>query len=307
MAHYYQKKWVFTWNANDDGQLVDCHKLQNLLNEISKQGVFQSERGKKNARMHYQGRFELKGSRTGKKQLLKMFGVLGCTKNLTFRPELYGDSTDYCTKTETRISGPWYVGLSSYRRKNSIMTIRLRKWQQQLLNQLEAPLAESLRDRKVIWVQDLVGGCGKSTFLKFLRFGQDSLIVRKLPLDRPDRLRMFVCKVAEQTDVDVFAFDFTRTLDDDTSIKSLFQIIEELKNGYIVSAMFGKPLEILIDSPFVLIFTNEDISSYFHYLSMDRWCAYEIRDDELLKIRKTPGYSNHDLNSRYISLDSSVE
>ena len=71
--------------------------------------------------------------------------------------------------------------------------------------------------------------------------------------------------------------------------------------------MFGKPLEILIDSPFVLIFTNEDISSYFHYLSMDRWCAYEIRDDELLKIRKTPGYSNHDLNSRYIYLDSSVE
>ena len=307
MAHYYQKKWVFTWNANGDGQLVDCHKLQNLLNEISKQGVFQSERGKKNARMHYQGRFELKGSRTGKKQLLKMFGALGCTKNLTFRPELSVDSTDYCTKIETRILGPWYVGSSSYRRKNSIMTIRLRKWQQQLLNQLEGPLAELLRDRKVIWVQDLAGGCGKSTFLKFLRFGQSSLIVRKLPLDRPDRLRMFVCKVAEQTDVGVFAFDFTRTLDDDTSIKSLFQIIEELKNGYIVSAMFGKPLEILIDSPFVLIFTNEDISSYFHYLSMDRWCAYEIRDDELLKIRKTPGYSHHDLNSRYISLDSSVE
>ena len=172
---------------------------------------------------------------------------------------------------------------------------------------MEGPLSESLRDRKVIWIQDFVGGSGKSTFLKFLRFGQTSLTVRKLPLDRPDRLRMFVCKVAEETDIDVFAFDFTRTLDDDTSIKSLFQIIEEIKNSYIVSAMFGRPLEILIDSPFVLIFTNEDISSYFHYLSMDRWCAYEIRDDELLKIRKTPGYSNHDLNSRYISLDQVVE
>lgn len=124
MAHYYQKKWVFTWNAKDDGQLIDCHKLQNLLNNISKQGVFQCERGKKNARIHYQGRFDLKGSRTGKKQLLEMFGVLGCTKNLTFRPELSADSTDYCTKTETRVSGPWYVGSSSYRRKNSIMTIK---------------------------------------------------------------------------------------------------------------------------------------------------------------------------------------
>ena len=307
MAHHYQKRWVFTWNADNEGQLIDPQQLTNYLNEVVEEGVFQQERGLETGRLHYQGRFCLKGPRIGKRKLLDMFKSLGDTDNLTFNPERLYDSTDYCTKTETRVSGPWYVGSSSYRRKNSIMTIKLRKWQQQLLNELTGPLAESLRDRKVIWVQDLVGGCGKSTFLKFLRFGQSGLIVRKLPLDRPDRLRMFVCKVAEQTDIDVFAFDFTRTLDDDTSIKSLFQIIEELKNGYIVSAMFGNPLEILIDSPFVLIFTNEDISSYFHYLSMDRWCAYEIRDDELLKIRKTPGYSNHDLNSRYTYLDSCVE
>lgn len=114
---------------------------------------------------------------------------------------------------------------------------------------------------------------------------------------------MFVCKVSEETDIDLFAFDFTRTLDEDTSIKSLSQVIEELKNGYIVSAMFGRPLEVLIDSPFVVILTNEDISSYFHYLSMDRWCCYEIRDNELFKIRKTPGFSPHNLNSRYLELN----
>jgi len=242
MVHYYQRKWVFTWNANDDGQLVDCHKLQNLLNEIAKQGVFQSERGKKNARMHYQGRFELKGSRTGKKQLLKMFGVLGCTKNLTFRPELSVDSTEYCTKTDTRISGPWYVGLSSYRRKNSIMTIRLRKWQQQLLNQLKGPLAKTFRGRKLIWIQDEHGGAGKSTFLKYLCSQKEGLNFKKLPLDRPDRIRMMVCKVTEKEDVDPFCFDFTRTLDENTTIRSMFQVLKEIKNGHIVSAMFGTPI-----------------------------------------------------------------
>ena len=36
---------------------------------------------------------------------------------------------------------------------------------------------------------------------------------------------------------------------------------------------------------------------------MDLWCCYEIRNDELLKIRKTPGFSPHDLNSRYIKLN----
>ena len=300
------KHWFFTWYSYEDGvKLPTKSSLIKFFKYTCDHVCFQKERGKIAKKLHWQGCLTLTGVRQSKKSVLELFkyrfkNVSGLTLSRTQNKEA---AESYVTKTETRVSGPWYVGSSSYRRKNSIMTIKLRKWQQQLLNELKGPLAESLRDRKVTWVQDLVGGCGKSTFLKFLRFGQSGLIVRKLPLDRPDRLRMFVCKVAEQTDIDVFAFDFTRTLDDDTSIKSLFQIIEELKNGYIVSAMFGKPLEILIDSPFVLIFTNEDISSYFHYLSMDRWCAYEIRDDDLLKIRKTPGYSNHDLNSRYITLN----
>ena len=35
------------------------------------------------------------------------------------------------------------------------------------------PLSERLRDRSVIWIQDPVGGSGKSTFLRYLRFGQN--------------------------------------------------------------------------------------------------------------------------------------
>ena len=61
----------------------------------------------------------------------------------------------------------------------------MRKWQQQLVNELQGSRTESLRDYKVIWVQDFVGVSGKSTFLKFLRFGKTSLTVCKLPLDRP--------------------------------------------------------------------------------------------------------------------------
>lgn len=112
---------------------------------------------------------------------------------------------------------------------------------------------------------------------------------KKLPLDHYNRLRLSICKICNETHVDGFMFYFIRTFSEDTSVKSLFQVIEELKNGYVVSAMFGRPLEVLIDSPFVLIRTNEDISSYYHFLSMDQWCCYEIRNNKLLKIRKTPG------------------
>lgn len=47
MVHNYQKRWLFTWNIDENGPLVDEKKLQNLLNEIVEEGVFQKERGKK--------------------------------------------------------------------------------------------------------------------------------------------------------------------------------------------------------------------------------------------------------------------
>ena len=67
MIHNFQKRWVFTWNAEESGHFVDCLNLQNLLNEITKEVVFQKEKGSETCRLHYQGRFELKGPRIGKK------------------------------------------------------------------------------------------------------------------------------------------------------------------------------------------------------------------------------------------------
>ena len=93
MTHNYQNPWVFTWNAVESGHLVDCLSLQNLLNEIAKKGVFQKEKGNETCRLHYQGRFELRGPRIEKKQLLKLFSNLGCVKNLTFSAERLYSST----------------------------------------------------------------------------------------------------------------------------------------------------------------------------------------------------------------------
>lgn len=300
MAHYYQKKWVFTWNTDESGILVNETKLQNLLNEIVEEGVFQKERGKKTGRLHMQGRFKLKGPRTGKKQLLKLFSELACVRNLTFEPERSKDSTRYCSKIQTRVDGPWFVGTPQYRRKNTPISISLRKWQKQLLNELNSPLGETFRDRKVIWIQDEKGSAGKSTFLKYLCSQKEGLNFKKLPLDRPDRIRMMVCKITEKEDVDAFCFDFTRTLDENTSIRSMFQVLEEIKNGHIVSAMFGAPMESIIPNPFVIIFTNEDISGYYHYLSKDRWQGYAIIENELLAITK---FEPHNQNNRCVKLD----
>jgi len=117
MIHNYQKRWVFTWNADEYDRLVNQQELEKFLNSIVKEGVFQLEKGEKTGRLHYQGRFELKGPRTGKKQLLKIFSQLGEIKNLTFAPERLYNSKAYCMKVDSRVEGPWFIGTDLYRTK----------------------------------------------------------------------------------------------------------------------------------------------------------------------------------------------
>ena len=79
----------------------------------------------------------------------------------------------------------------------------------------------------------------------------------------------------------------------------MFQVVEEINNGHIVSAMFGAPLESIIPCPFVISFTNEDASGYYNYLSKDRWQVYAIIENELLAITR---FEPHDQNSRFVKL-----
>ena len=286
MAHHYQKRWVFTWNSDDLGELPNRQNLVDLLNEIAVEGVFQTEAGLKTGRLHYQGRFQLKGSRLGKKRLLEIFEKVFETTNLTLEPEILYDSTKYCTKDETRKAGPFYVGTDSYRQKMTPMTIKLRRWQTELLQEIKIIENDNARDRKVFWIEDSTGGPGKSTFSKFLSFGQKDWKVKKLPIDSPNRIRMAVCKILQKEDVDMFTFDFTRTMGEETSMNDLFQVVEELKNGHIVSVLYGNPMEVAMTSPHVVIFTNEKFEDYEKYLSRDRWMSYVITPDKALAARK---------------------
>ena len=174
--------------------------------------------------------------------MLEIFEKEFETTNLTLEPEILYDSTKYCTKDETRKAGPFYVGTDSYRQKMTPMTIKLRRWQTELLQEIKIIENDNARDRKVFWIEDSNGGAGKSTFSKFLSFGQKDWQVKKLPIDSPNRIRMAVCKLLQKEDVDMFTFDFTRTMGEETSMNDLFQVVEELKNGHVVSVLYGNPM-----------------------------------------------------------------
>ena len=84
----------------------------------------------------------------------------------------------------------------------------------------------------------------------------------------------------------MFTFDFTRTMGEETSMNDLFQVVEELKNGHVVSVLYGNPMEVAMTSPHVVIFTNEKFEDYEKYLSRDRWMFYVITPEKALAARK---------------------
>ncbi len=108
--------------------------MKNLLDDLSEEAVFQVEKGKVKNRIHYQGRFTLKGKRQGKKFLLNKFSEIGSVSHLTFQPEVsVKNSVDYCTKVETRVAGPFYCGVESYKIRHQRHVMALKRWQLQFL------------------------------------------------------------------------------------------------------------------------------------------------------------------------------
>lgn len=71
-------------------------------------------------------------------------------------------------------------------------------------------------------------------------------------------------------------FDFTRTRGEETRFNDLFEVIEEIKNSYIVDIMYGNFNRAFLKPAMVIIFTNEDIRKFSKYLSLDRWEAFTI-------------------------------
>lgn len=209
---------------------------------------------------------------------MKIFSEIFSTKNLTLQVEIAFDSSSYCEKLETRIEGPWYAGLAGYLSEKQEMKLDLKNWQNQLLELITGEYQNHFRNRKVVWVQDIIGGQGKSTFIRYLAANEKKLGmgIEKLPIDRPDRVRSAIIKLSKKKNVDVYMFDFTRTRGDDTRLNDLFEVIEEIKNSYVVDIMYGNFNRAFLKPSIILIFTNEDISRFSNYLSLDRWEAFTI-------------------------------
>ena len=82
----------------------------------------------------------------------------------------------------------------------------------------------------------------------------------------------------------LYLIDIPRSPSDDEKIDQMISSIEELKNGHIVSHMYGRYAQLMMDPPHIIIFSNTECPEKL--LSKDRWRKFEIKDGELRKMKE---------------------
>ena len=290
MVYANTKYWQFTWDTNVlQKKLPTIDRLKSFLDSIAEEAIFQEEKGSISGKIHYQGHFNLIGSRKPQKDVLQLFkdrfknvGGLTLTKVYDKHAMLA-----YNTKVETRVSGPYYCG-SLELHDIAYSNMELKPWQRDLYQLIldvkneKHPDHKLFRDRYIIWVYDPIGGSGKSEFIKWLRTGQKKLEVRKLPIDSVDRLISAVATVTKQKSIDLFVIDDTRTKGKDSSFEDMFESMETIKNGHVVSCMYGKYTESIFQRPLFIFFTNRKPIDYQDKLSIDRWYPMQITKDKII-------------------------
>lgn len=152
--------------------------------------------------------------------------------------------------------------------------MKLFMWEQGLLNELET----TPHSRKIIWYVDHKGGCGKSTFAKYLMSKGDCAY-----FNNSKTADIAYAWKGERTVI----FDFSRQLEEHVN----YGVIESIKNGLIFSAKYNSNTKCKA-TPHIVVFSNFDPNKAT--MSADRWDirVMDINRDCLL-VNDVPDIETH--------------
>ena len=128
-------------------------------------------------------------------------------------------------------------------------------------------------DRSIILIVDEKGNNGKSKFAKFL-YLKNREQVMVIAEGSASQLRSAI--VSGGTDKKLYIVDLPRTTAKE-STDALLNVLESLKNGLLLSHMYGRgDNNIIINPPTIIVFCNKYLSAN---LSVDRWDSYALLDN----------------------------
>ncbi len=275
--------WAFTLNSTStvSGEgLPDHETVKTFCEERAyiKEFVFQKERA---TRDHYQGRLHL-NEKKSKAIILQDLSNAGFAANVIQNWTFSAISNNgkaaaaldfYCTKIDTRVAGPWYdAGFKppkkrkTYEGKDLVCMEEPLDWQTTVIDWVKGVA----NDRDIRWIWNKAGNAGKSKLIKYLCFKD---LAVKVPLGTATQLKTAVCDRGESS---AFLVDLPRVSGNQESQRDLFSALEDIKNGFVETAMYGKPRSLFMEPPHVVIFSN-DLPD-LRFASADRWKVYELAD-----------------------------
>lgn len=298
------RNWVFTWNADPSGMLFQQDELEDFLKQEMELYVFQLEQGEEANRLHYQGCFRTK-IRKRQSTLLKefdeQFGTQTTYLTINRMCGTWDESYQYCTKDETRVKETAIcqsVVLQEYEGKDLKLfedEDNWHPWQRELYKKLFIQGSFNLStpdDREIVWITDTAGGTGKSKFTKLLCTSNHDIL--KLPFGTASQLRSAVICAGRHS---CYLIDIPRTLGEDDDIYSLISAVEDIKNGYVVSSMYGKYQSLLMEPPHIIVFSNN--KAPVSTMTSNRWLLYVIEDLKLRSLGFDEPHPGNGFDSTY--------
>lgn len=176
----------------------------------------------------------------------------------------------YVQKCDTRIAGPWSNKPIYMQRDLECMKHPL-PWQQTILDRIKG----EPDDRSLMWIADNVGCNGKSKLFKYLGVNQ---LASRFTVTTAERIASVMIDRGPQR---CYVIDIPRSISTSKSMSDIYEMIEQLKNGYVFSGFYGKDREMDMEPPWVIVFSN--FPPELKRCTQDRWNVYEISNDKQLQ------------------------
>ena len=260
--------WHITYTETDKSTLAPPDVFKEALQNLEPAGyIFQHEKGKIAGKNHYQCNLRLKAPMTMtdlrkalRSKLRNHWAAHCCTLRVTHDMK---KADFYCLKEDTRVAGPWLFPSDIYIGQDLIK--KFYPWQEYIFSILMG----TPDDRKIHLICDTGGNKGKSLFAKTLGYRHDACVI-------PLGLTSAQMKSAIVSDGPhkIYILDLPRN---NKSFQEIFDTIEELKRGFVISSFQGKLKKLYMNRPHVVCFTNE--FPRLELLSFDMWDLYQISHD----------------------------
>lgn len=266
--------------------------LTRALERVSDKFVFQLEETPSTGVKHYQGCLVTRIRKRHRTLLVELCADAQVDLHQLTLDRMLGSweqSVEYCSKEDSRVDGETY--LSPLLREeeevkykgNDLQVFKngdFYPWQKDLLDFIFEDGTFVIKDsssRQVVWIEDLQGNSGKSIFTKYLCFNNAN--ITKLAFGSGSQMR---AAVVEEGAKRCYLIDIPRTLCNDDHKNNIYSVIEDCKNGFVKSSMYGKPRTLFFEPPIVIIFSN--MQCPIDKLSVDRWKIFSIINNKLISL-----------------------